>query len=163
MLDCTKRSFNNTAANERVHYAYNLQPERASDMAGIKRLIQTYPILFGVVITMICFPLAIIIATASPDVERFFGKNQVWFPFVIFTSTMFPVLVSRFRPRREQAPYWQIATALFLLHVVFFVLFIRYIRALAPMDYILYGPLEWFAVGLVLYYAGRIRTSRTRA
>ena len=100
--------------------------------------------------------------TSNPALEGFFGKNQVWFPFAIFTGTLFPVLVSRFRPRREQALYWQIATGLFLLHIVFFVWFIRYVRALAPVDYVVYGPLEWFVVGLVLYYVGRIRASRIR-
>jgi hypothetical protein len=132
-------------------------------MARIALFIRTYPVLFGVLITMIGFPLAIIIVTSHPSLERFFGKNQVWFPFAIFTATMFPVLVGRFRPRCEQTKYWTTASGIFLLHLAFFVLFMRYVRALAPIDYIFYGPFEWIVVGLVLYRVGKIRSSAARS
>jgi hypothetical protein len=128
-------------------------------MARIGRFIRTYPMLFGVLITMIVFPLAIIMVTSNSSLEQFFGNNQVWFPFAIFTATTFSVLASRFRPRREQTRYWTIVSVTFLLHLTFFILFMRHVRALAPVDYVAYGPFEWFAVGLVLYYAGRFRRS----
>jgi hypothetical protein len=105
----------------------------------------------------------VIVVTSRPSLERSFGKNQVWFPFVIFAATTFSVLVNRFRPRREQTKYWIVALGAFFLHMAFFVLFIRYVRSLAPVDYIVYGPLDWFTVGLILYSAGRIRGAGTHS
>jgi hypothetical protein len=82
-------------------------------------------------------------------------KNPVWTRFVVFTATIFLLAVAYFSPRHASAAFWTIITAMFVMHVVFFVALIRYVRELTGLDYTLYGPLEALIFAYVIPRATR--------
>src|ERR1700687_3358844 len=83
-----------------------------------------------------------------------------WCRFVVFTGTIFPFAIAYFSPRHGSAVFWIVMAGLFVVHIIFFVPLIRYVRQLTGFDYILYGPLEALAFAVVIPRAMRMVRGR---
>ena len=108
------------------------------------------PVLFGILIALIGLPVVIVILSYNPSIGNFLSRNKVWGLLAVYTATIFPSLVLNFRPRHWSVAFWGLVTFLFLLHMACLIAFIRYVRPLAGIDYILFGPIECLIIALLL-------------
>lgn len=109
-----------------------------------------HPILFGILIAFIGMAILFIALDYDPSVEVFLNKNTAWILLGAYTATLFISLISYFRPRHRSIAFWGLLTVLLILHMACLAAFIHYIRPLAGIDYILFGPIEGLIIALLL-------------
>jgi hypothetical protein len=119
-----------------------------------------HPVAFGLLIGLVGAPILVFAAIRYPSFGAFIFGYPVWGRFVVFTGTIFPFAIAYFSPRHGSAVFWIVMAGLFVVHIIFFVALIRYVRQLTGFDYILYGPLEALAFAVVIPRAMRMVRGR---
>jgi hypothetical protein len=109
-----------------------------------KKMITSYPVLFGALIALLLCGAIIVIQTWFPWIFEYYDGHRRLVEAVLFTAIYFVVYVYGLRRWRGQAAFWPAISVLFLLHVlgVFF-----YSTRVGPI--LLW---QWSIVGLVEYY-----------
>jgi hypothetical protein len=101
-----------------------------------------HPVTFGLLIGLVGAPILVFAAIRYPSFYDLFFRDAALGRFVVFTATIFPLAIAHFRPRTGSGIFWAVLGIVFVVHVIFFVAFMHYVRQLTSFDYILYGPLE---------------------
>lgn len=126
-----------------------------------------HPIAFGLLVGLIGTPILIFAAVRFPSFGAFIFGNPVRTRFVVFTATIFILVITHFRPRHKSGAFWIVMTGIFALHTIFFVSLLHYFRQLTSLDYIIYGPIEALIIAIVfpramhLFHTGQIKKPST--
>src|SRR5580704_961900 len=115
-----------------------------------------HPVTFGLFITLVSVPMLIFAMIRYPSFGTLITENWAWGRFGVFTATIFPLAIAYFSPRHASGVFWIVMTALFVVHVIFFVAFIHYFRHLTGFDYTLSGPIEALVFVFVIPRATRM-------
>ncbi len=110
-----------------------------------KKMITSYPVLFGALIALLLSGAIIVIQTWFPWIDEYQDRHKRLVEAVFLTAIYFVAYVYGLRPWRGQAAFWPAIFVLFLLHVlgVFF-----YSTRVGPIL-----VWQWAIVGLLEYYA----------
>ena len=117
-----------------------------------------HPVAFGLLIGLVGAPILVFAAIRFPTFYDLMFKDPAWTRFVVFTATIFSLAIAHFSPRNRHrlGAFWSVLTGVFVVHIIFFVAVIHYVRQLTSLDYILYGPLEALAFVIVMPRAMRV-------
>jgi len=103
---------------------------------------RNHPVTLGLLVSLVGMPILVLAALYYPSFYELMFKNPAWTRLVVFTAAIFPLAIAYFAPRQASAVFWTVMAALFVMHIIVFVVLIHYFRQLSSFDYTLYGPLE---------------------
>ncbi len=89
-----------------------------SEELSMRKLIRSYPILFGALIALLLSGGIIVIVVWFPWIEEPLRRHKTLAQAILFTAIYFAVYVYYLRPWRRQAAFWPTILVLFLLHVL---------------------------------------------
>jgi hypothetical protein len=114
---------------------------------SVKKIIETYPSLFGALIGLVIICAAITIASVS-WLDEAFGKHKHLIQFVWFTAVFFGVWVNRLWHwrRRGAFAFWASMSLFFLLHALGVFLYTTRVQPLLVWRWIMLLILECFAI-----------------
>jgi hypothetical protein len=119
-----------------------------------------HPVTFGLLIGLVGMPILLLVAIRYPVIDNLLFRNPAWTRFVIFTAVIFPLAIAHYRPRHKSSAFWIIMTALFVVHIAFFVALFHHFRQLTGLEYSLYGPLEAVILAYLIPRGTRLLRSR---
>jgi hypothetical protein len=122
-----------------------------------------HPVALGLLIGLVGAPILIFAAIRYPSVGTFIFGYPAWSRFAVFNATIFPFAIAYFSPRHGSRIFWIVMTGIFVLHMIFFVAFMHYVRQLTGFDYIIYGPIEALVFAIVIPRAMRMFHGRRLA
>ena len=118
---------------------------------SIKKLIITYPILFGALISLMIFGTIVVIETWFPWIGKAWDRNNRLVQSVWFTAGFFGVWVSRYWQWRRRGFFWASVCIFLLVHALGVLYYSTQVRPLVLREWIVLLTAESFLV--VLYMA----------
>jgi hypothetical protein len=114
---------------------------------SVRKIIATYPILFGVLIGLLIFGAAIAVASV-PWLDEALEKHKQLIQFVWFTAVLFAFSVFRlWRWRRRGAfAFWGSISLFFFFHMLGVFLYTSHVQSLVVWRWIILLALECYAV-----------------
>ncbi len=115
-----------------------------------KKMIRSYPMLFGVLIALAIAGAIIVIQTWFPWIFEYEDRHKRLVEAVLFTAIYFVVYVYGLRRWRGQAAFWPTILVLFLLHVLGVFFYSTYVRPILVWQWPIVGLLEYYAAAFFL-------------
>ena len=75
--------------------------------------------------------------------------HMLWIQFAAYTIVIFAWMVQSLRPANAGRRFWGMVSAAMIIHTAALAAFIHYVRPLGPVHYIVFGPIEGFAIALI--------------
>jgi hypothetical protein len=138
--------------NEKVRTASDYEP---GSVAPIKRLITSYPMLFGVFISLLILIAIISMETWAPWIGEYHDRYKRLVQAVLFTGIYFAVYVYGLRHWRRRSVFWPSICVLFLLHVVGVFFYSTHVQPILVWQWAIVGLLEYYGTFFFLEWSTR--------
>ncbi len=123
---------------------------------SVKKLISSYPMLFGALIALLLSGAIIVIVVWFPWIGEYHDRHRRVVQAVLFTAIYFVAYVYGLRRWRGQATFWPTIFALFLLHVLGVFFYSTYVHPILVWQWAIVGLLEYYGAAFFLEWSTRL-------
>jgi cell division protein FtsW (lipid II flippase) len=129
----------------------------------LKRLVSSYPLLFGVFISFLIGIAIISMETWAPWIGEYHDSHKRLVQAVLFTGIYFAVYVYSLRHWRHRSVFWPSICILFLLHVLGIFFYSTRVQPILVWQWPILGLLEYYGTAFFLEWSTRRTSQRPRS
>jgi hypothetical protein len=126
--------------------------EMAGENVSIKKMITTYPLIFGVFIGLIIIVAVFAVVFWAPWIGEDLGRHKRLAQAVVFTACSFAIFINSLWRQHRSRAFWPTIVALFLLHVPGVFFYSIYVQPILVWQWPILGILEYYAAAFFLYW-----------
>ena len=123
------------------------------NIVRVKRLITSYPLLFGIFISLLIFIAILVMQTWAPWIGEYHDRHKRLVQAVLFTGVYFPVYVYGLRHWRRRSVFWPTFCILFLLHVLGVFFYSIHVQPILVWQWSIVGLLEYYGTAFFLEWS----------
>ncbi len=125
---------------------------KCAEKMSIKKLITTYPMLFGALIGLVIFGTIIVIETWFPWIGKAWDRHNRLVQSAWCTAGLFGVCIYQFWDwqRRGRGVFWASMGIFFFLHVLGVFFYSVYVRPILIWQWVILGYLEAYAAAFLV-------------
>ncbi len=122
---------------------------------SVKKMIETYPTLFGAIITLPLLIAMMVIVIWFPWIGDYCDEHKRLVQAVFFTTFHFAIYVSVLRRWRRRRVFWPTILTLFLFHVLGVFFYSTHFQPILVWQWPIVGLLEYYAAAFFLDWSTR--------
>lgn len=125
------------------------------ETVSIKKLITSYPMLFGVLMSLVIFGAIIVVETWFPWIDEGLRGHKRLAQAILFTTVYFAVYFYGLRRWRRQGAFWPTIFVLFLLHLLGVFLYSTHVQPILVWQWPIVGLVEYYGAAFFLEWSTR--------